>query len=222
MEKDFKTQEFKELLNIIESLIGPNGCPWDQVQTMKSTRPCIIEESSELVEAIDSQDNSHIQEELGDLFFVVAFLCRLAEKEKRCTIAEVLHGVNEKLIRRHPHVFDNTKLEEQTSAAVIKQWGEIKKKEQAKANRKSALEGIPKGLPALARAQKVQKKLLSAKYPESPKSSTKWDFQDEDSLGNLLLELTATAQEKGLDAEHALRKVLVDLETSFQKFESVE
>lgn len=210
-------QEFEQLVNTLERLLGPNGCPWDQKQTMKSTRPCIIEEASELVDAIDSENNTHMEEELGDLFFVVLFLCKLAEKEKRCDLAGVLKGVNEKLIRRHPHVFGEIKVD--SVDGVVKQWDEIKKQEKGNAHRKSALDSIPKGLPALARAQKVHKKLHAAKYPDIVVEEISEPFHDEHTLGQLLFNIVAEAQEKGLDAEHALRKVLVEKETGFRAFE---
>lgn len=206
---------FQELYNILTRLLAPDGCPWDKVQTMHSIRANVIEEASELVEAIDSADNLHIKEELGDLFFVLLFLCKLAEKEKRCRLEEVLEGANSKLISRHPHIFgDAAKLDD--SHQVLKQWNELKKKE--KAHRTSVLEGIPKALPALARAQKVYKKLKSEKYKELPKieKSTSENFIDEESLGKMLWTIVIQAQEKGLDAEHSLRKTLMQIETAFR------
>jgi len=212
-------KEFQELLATTEELLGPNGCPWDQVQTMKSTRPCIIEEASELVDAIDSEDNHHIEEELGDLFFVVLFLCKLAEKEQRFTLNAVLKTLNEKLIRRHPHVFGEAKID--TIDELLQQWGEIKQKEKGKTDRKSALDSIPKGLPALARAQKVYSKMNKAHYPLH-KESTPVKFDDEDSLGKALWDIVVQAQKHELDAEHALRKTLVGIESSFRQFENYD
>lgn len=210
-------QPFKELLATTEKLLGPQGCPWDREQTMKSVRSHIIEESSEVVDAIDLDDNAHIREELGDLFFIVVFLCKLAEKEKRCDIETVLEGINEKLIRRHPHVFGEVKID--SSDDVVKQWAKIKQTEKGHAHFKSALDSIPKALPALARAQKVYKKMQNAKFPNLPEPASSTPFCDEDSLGQVLLQLVAQAQKQGLDAEHALRKVLLTLETTFRTFE---
>jgi len=209
-------KEYEELNTIVDRLLGPGGCPWDREQTMKSIRSNIIEESAELVEAIDTEDNAHIREELGDIFFLAIFFCKLAEKEGRCTTKEVLQEINEKLIRRHPHVFGEAKIAD--SDAALKQWGEIKQTEKSKAHRKSALDSIPKGLPALARAQKVHKKLHDANYPDIPKIKEE-QIKDEESLGKALFRLVAQAQEKGLDAEHALRKILVSLESQFRKHE---
>lgn len=211
-------KEFDLLMETTDFLLGPQGCSWDREQTMASTRPCITEEASELVDAIDSENNLHIKEELGDLFFVVVFLCRLAEKENRCTLGEVLEAVRSKLIRRHPHVFGDAKIE--TTDALLKQWAEIKKQEKANHPRhKSALDSIPKGLPALARAQKVHKKLHDEKFPDIPKHQIREGIDNEENLGKLLYEIVAQAQENGLDAEHALRKTLVQLESAFRNFE---
>lgn len=209
-------EPFQELLGIIDRLLGPNGCPWDREQTMNSIRSNVIEESSELIDAIDLDDNNHIREELGDLLFVVAFMCKLAEKEKRCNIQEVLQEINAKLIRRHPHVFGDSTV--QDSAAVIKQWESIKKQEkQNKAHRKSVLDSIPKGLPALARAQKVLNKLKAAEFPLPAAQAA--PVVDEDTLAQALLSIVMHAQQQGLDAEHALRKSLASLETTFRQFE---
>lgn len=209
-------KEFTLLLETTDRLLGPGGCPWDREQTMKSTRSCIIEEASELVDAIDSEDNDHIREELGDLLFVVLFLCRLAEKEKCCDLTSVLQDVNEKLIRRHPHVFGEVKIGD--SDAVLKQWDKIKQKEKGKEHRKSALDSLAKGLPALARAQKVSKKMGSVNFPHH--ISTEASFTDEESLGKLLFDIVTKAQSQGLDAEHALRKTLVGLEGAFRAHEN--
>lgn len=98
-------REFDELIEIIDRLLGPDGCPWDKEQTLQSLRSSVLEEVCEVIEAIDLNDNAHIKEELGDLFFNTIFLCKIAEKEKRFTVTEILKELNEKLIRRHPHVF---------------------------------------------------------------------------------------------------------------------
>lgn len=210
-------KEFDDLWKTTEELFGPNGCPWDKVQTLKSSRPYVIEESSEVIDAIDLDDSDHLREELGDFLFVALFLCKLADKEKHCSLQSVLQEINEKIIRRHPHVFGDVSIT--TSEQVVDQWNEIKKKEKGKAHRKSILDSIPKGLPALTRAQKVYSKLKKTGYKELPPDKIDISFEDEDSLGKALLSMVATASAKGLDAEHALRKTLVSLEGSFRDFE---
>lgn len=208
--------EIKRLTEITDQLLGPQGCPWDREQTLKSLRPCIIEEACELIEAIDLNDQHQILEELGDFFFVAFFLCKVAEKEKHCDMKDVLKELNDKLVRRHPHVFGNT--EANTSEAVLKQWSEIKQKEKNKAHRKSALDSIPKELPALARAHKVYKKMREANFPDIPKKKSK-DSINENALGEQLFSLVAQAYDNGLDAEHALRQALAYSEQSFRTYE---
>lgn len=209
-------KEFEDLMKIIDRLLGPGGCPWDREQTLQSLRSTVLEEVCEVIEAIDLNDNEHIKEELGDLFFNVVFLCKIAEKEQRFTIAEVLKELNEKLIRRHPHVFSEGK-KINTVDELYEQWDQIKKEEKGKDNRKSVLDGISKHLPALARAQKVMKRIKKRGYQFSKIENS--DITDEKELGEHLLFLTSLAQEKGLDAEHALRKALAHLEKKFKQFE---
>lgn len=210
-------QEFQRMLEIIDQLLGPNGCPWDREQTMKSVRPDLIEESCELVDAIDSEENHHIQEELGDALFVVAFMCKLAEKEKRTHIKDVLKEINEKLVRRHPHVFGDTVVE--NSAGVIHQWNKIKSTEKGKEHRKNVFDSIPSGLPALAKAKKVCKKLKDSAFKGLPLRNNLPSCTTEDELGNVLFSIVAEAQLKGLDAEHALRQTLVNIEKDYRLFE---
>lgn len=210
-------KEFQKLLEIIDTLLGPKGCPWDQKQTMKSIRSDLIEESCELVDAIDSEDNHHIQEELGDALFVVVFLAKLAEKEKRSHIDAVLKELNEKLVRRHPHVFADAKISGMDE--FLKQWETIKSTEKGKTHRKSALDSIPKGLPALSRAKKVYKKVSEKKFNELPQIPNLPAFSTETELGKILFNLVAKAHSQDLDAEHALRQILVQVESSFRTFE---
>jgi len=127
----------------------------------------------------------------------------------------VIHHLNEKLIRRHPHVFENTS--EMTSDEVIEQWNKIKQEEKKQPG--SVLDSIPKGLPALARAQKSVKRMKGAGFDAIPKTD-RLDFSTEDELGILLLSVAAEAKEKGLDAEVALRRVLTHTEHKFRAFEN--
>lgn len=213
-----EVEELKRLIEIIDLLLAPKGCPWDREQTLATLRSTLIEEACEVVEAIDLNDSKHIEEELGDLYFNVLFLCRVAEKEKHTNMAKVLHGISEKLVRRHPHVFGDVKIED--SDAVIKQWNEIKQKEKGKEHRKSVLDGIPKNLPALARAQKVLKKMHKMNFYKAKQQLPY--FQDESSLGDLLMDIVSNASEKGIDAEHALRKALSHSEKAFRTVEKAK
>ena len=207
---------FEECVGVIDRLLGPGGCPWDQEQTMASMRESLLEEACEFIEAVDLGDTTHMSDELGDLFFLCIFFGRLAEKEGRFTVNEALEGLKDKLIRRHPHVFGEVELED--TEAIVEQWERLKTHEKNHSHRKSALDGIPKGLPALARAQKVLKRLKKQganSIPTTPSQS----FASEQDLGEALLALVASAQESGLDAEAALRHTLSHLERKFREQE---
>ncbi len=202
---------FKELLSTIDCLLGPSGCPWDKEQTLQSMRHSLLEETYEAIEAIDLNENQLIEEELGDLLFNLFFLCRLAEKEGRFTLDNALQTINAKLIRRHPHVFDEKDLK--TSDEVLKQWDEIKQKE--KNDRPSALDGIPKDLPALMKAGKIGKKLAKCQF-----QSSKRDFNPEEQAGETLFKLVKELSSHGIKAEQALSKRLTQIEKEFRQTES--
>lgn len=204
---------FQELVDIIDALLGPNGCPWDLKQTLQSMRGCLLEETCEVIDAIDANDNVHIEEELGDLLFNVLFLCKLAEKEQRSTFERPFEGISAKLIHRHPHIFGNVG-NIKTAEDVLNQWESIKKSESGKTHRKSIFDGIPKSLPSLARAQKMMKKLKKqgAKIPENDIPNL--EINDEAELGDVLLKIVTQGLHKGLDAEAALRSALAQLEQS--------
>ena len=186
--------ELNKLVGIIDTLLGPEGCPWDKKQTLRGMRQQVIEEAYELVEAIDLDNNAHIVEEIGDLFLDLVLTARIAEKEGKGSMQHILEQINEKLIRRHPHVFGDADVKD--ADAVLKQWNEIKAKE--KPSRKKILDGVPKDLPALARAQKVIDKLDISDDDQI--------FHDEQELGEALLKIVAAAKRSNLDAESALRK----------------
>lgn len=211
-------KEFDELVRVTDDLLGPEGCPWDREQTMKSIRGDVLEEVSELIESIDLEDNQHICEELGDVFFNVVFLSRLAEKEKRTTIQEALKHITAKLIRRHPHVYGEAKI--RSIDELYASWDKIKLTEKGKESRLSVIDGIPKGLPALARAFKVIKKVSKTPFP-LPKFREDYGFNTEKELGALLLSLTQIAVKKGINPELALKESLNQLEQDFLAFEKI-
>src|ERR1700738_752455 len=148
------------LRNIVAQLRWPDGGPWDREQTRESLKPHLICECYELVDAIDGGDDKEMKEELGDLLLQVVLHSQMASEEKRFDLDEVATVIADKLVHRHPHVFGDTRLPD--SAAVLKQWENIKRAE--KQERRSALDGVPKALPALARAQKVQTKAARARF----------------------------------------------------------
>ena len=153
-------ERFRKFCEVIAQLRGPNGCPWDRVQTLATIKPYTLEETYELLEAIDSDDNAAICEELGDVLLQVVLDAQIAADEQRFTIIEVLEQITAKMIERHPHVFGDAVAE---SPDDVRQYWE-KAKSAEKKHRKSALEGIPVDLPALARASRITKKAAAVGY----------------------------------------------------------
>ena len=142
------------LLELMARLRAPGGCAWDREQTPATLKPQMLEEVYEVIEAIDSGSPVDLKEELGDLLLHVVFQAQIAREAGQFEFADVAHGIAEKLVRRHPHVFGNTKVED--ADAVVAQWDQLKKAE--KPERESALDGVPRTLPALMRAEALQKK----------------------------------------------------------------
>jgi XTP/dITP diphosphohydrolase len=197
-----------DLVAVMDRLRSPGGCPWDAAQTHQSLVPYVIEESHELVEAIESGDRSHVQEELGDLLLQVVFHAQIAQEDSESPfgIDEVAGGIVEKLVRRHPHVFDDdaaatpAQLEE-----LADSWEEIKAAE--KPHRTLPLDGIPANLPALARADKAAGRLLTADRFDLAEAAAAHD-----DLGSRLFALVLEAHDQGQDPEAALRAVVRALE----------
>lgn len=209
-------KEFDQLIDIIGELLGPNGCPWDRKQSMQTLRSTVLEECCELIEAVDLGDDAHIREELGDLLWNVVFFGALAERDGQFTIRELLQGHCDKLIRRHPHVFGDSKAA--TPEEAIGHWEAVKAEEQ-KDKRKSPFDGIPHGLPALARAYKLVKRLRKQGEGAALKELARSDRELE--VGAQLLELAAAAQEEGIDPESALRRTLAEIERSYREKEAI-
>ncbi len=151
---------FVKLCEVIAKLRSPEGCPWDRVQTLKSIKPFTLEETYELLEAIDTDDNENIKEELGDVLLQVMLDSQIAADEQRFDVIDVIEGITEKMIHRHPHVFGEAHAE--TADDVRSHWEKQKAKE--KTSRSSALDGIPVDLPALAKAARIQKKAARVGY----------------------------------------------------------
>lgn len=154
---------FESLKQVISALRGPGGCPWDKEQTHQSLTPYAIEEVFEMVEAIESGDDQHICEELGDVLFQVILHAVMAEERNAFNISNVIEGINSKIVRRHPHVFSNTQVT--GNDEVLKNWDEIKRQEKINANKKSAKTiDVPEGMPALQRAHKIGEKTKKLKF----------------------------------------------------------
>ena len=149
-----------QLLSIMKTLRSPEGCPWDREQTHSSIRNDALEEVYEVVDAIDTADNTALCEELGDMLLQVVFHSEIAEEEGAFTFDEVVDGICKKLISRHPHVFGDGQAE--NSAEVLDLWDSIKKQEKNQTSVTDTLESVPKAFPALMRAAKVQKRAKKA------------------------------------------------------------
>ncbi len=201
-----------ELKATMARLRGPGGCPWDQEQTHASLVRCLIDEASELIDTIDRGDYPHMREELGDVLIQVVFHACLAEEKGQFNFEDVAHDINEKLIRRHPHVFGAGKLE--TSEQVIAKWEEIKAKEKKNGPERTAdqvFKDLPPRLPALMFAEAVWKQIEKENLPvdgivDGAQVKAVAQCLDEARLGRMLFELTAAARAKGLDPEDALRR----------------
>jgi tetrapyrrole methylase family protein/MazG family protein len=172
-----------KLVSIMAKLRSDQGCPWDREQNHQSLKPCVIEETYEVVEAIDSGRPDKLCEELGDLLLQIVFHARLAEEAGYFTIEDVIDGISEKLIRRHPHVFGDVKVT--GVSGVIENWDRIKKSE-APGERKSVLDGVPKDLPALMKAEKLQSKAAKVGFdwgnPDGPLSKVREEFEEFEEL----------------------------------------
>jgi XTP/dITP diphosphohydrolase len=194
--------ELDALIAVMARLRGEDGCAWDREQTHQSLLKYLIEESHEFIDAVESGDRSHMIEELGDVFYQVLFHADLgaADPDHPFTIDDVARVAREKMVGRHPHVFGDVTAD--TADDVVANWEKWKAAE--KPQRESKFEGLPKGLPALALADKVIGKLDDAPTP----SNLINESTTEDDLGDLLVAIVSAARANGIDAETALRKAV--------------
>ena len=196
-----KTAAINELLQVMATLRSPQGCPWDREQDHQTLRRHAIEEVYELIDAIEAGDDLEMAEELGDLLLQVVFHCQLASERGVFDFEKVTRVLVEKLIRRHPHVFGETKVKNVDE--VWANWEQIKRAEKqgTRHERPSALDGIPRHLPALARAEKLVKKARKARLlPASPVARR----LTKPALAKELFALAAQAQARGWSAEELL------------------
>jgi tetrapyrrole methylase family protein/MazG family protein len=194
---------FDDLLKIMELLRAPGGCPWDREQTHKSIRKNFIEEAYEVAEAIDEESQEHLCEELGDVLLQVVFHTEMEKEKGSFTIDDVIGGICQKLVRRHPHIFGEVSAD--TPDKVLANWDEIKAKEKKQSGLADELDGISKTLPSLVRAQKMIKKASkhSVNLSESTvefKGFTRKEYADKLAL------LAASANENGIDLEEVLEE----------------
>jgi len=225
---------FARLVEIMARLRGPGGCPWDREQTHESLKPFLVEETYEVLEAIDEGEPGKVREELGDLLFQVVFHARLAEEEGRYDMDGVLDGIEKKMIRRHPHVFGDKELA--SSAEVLADWETMKKLEDGYRTRKSILDGVPRELPALIRAHRLQERAARVGFDWEKVEDVKAkldeevaEFKDtlekgdrslmEDELGDIFFALVNIARFLGVNPEDALRKTISKFISRFQYIE---
>jgi tetrapyrrole methylase family protein / MazG family protein len=231
----------------MEKLRSKEGCPWDKEQTHESLKSCLIEEVYEIVDAVDSRDTEQLKEELADLFFLIIFYCQIADDSKIFNINNILEVCLDKMTRRHPHVFGDKTIDDASEA--LSQWHEIKRKEvNAKLNvsqenllgkingNKSIVDNIPKHLPALQKAQKVQKKVARVGFDwevikdvivkveeelEEVKDAInkKENEQIAEEIGDLLFATVNLSRFLKLDSEDLLRKSISKFITRFKEVE---
>jgi len=220
---------FSEFVDTIAALRAPDGCPWDIEQTHKSISRNMLEEAYEVVDAIEADDTAHLREELGDVLLQVVLQCQIAQDAGEFTIDDVCHEVNEKIIRRHPHVFGDEKAG--SASEVLDTWDRIKQTEREQSGSPGFLESVPTGTPALLQAQKISRKVIGIGF-EWETIDDIWDqvFSEIDELrqayaeaakdergkvsnnrevelevGDVLFTFANVALRMGIDAETALR-----------------
>ena len=229
------TDRFGELVQIMARLRGENGCPWDREQTHASIKPYLLEETYEVLESIDENDPAKLEEELGDLALQVVFHAQMADEAGLFTIADVLRGINEKLRRRHPHIFGDVKAD--TAQEVLFNWEQIKKLEREKAQgRASLLDGVPRELPALLRAHRLQEKASRVGFDWNEARQVFQKVEEElaelqaaieseqpdrmeAELGDLLFSLVNLGRFIAVNPEDALRKTIARFIARFQYIE---
>jgi MazG family protein len=220
---DSPGDKFQRLVEIMARLRGPDGCPWDREQTFASIKPYLLEEAYEAIEAIDAGDWDELAEELGDLLLEVVFLAQMAAESGYFSVSDSLDAINEKLVRRHPHVFADG--DARTAGEVTRRWDEIKAEEKRRKGlaEKGLLDGVPRSLPAAVEAQKLTAKASTVGFdweePAQVLAKLEEELEElarareggskeqlEDEIGDLLFVLVNLARLLEVDAEQALRR----------------
>ncbi|MCD6577899.1 nucleoside triphosphate pyrophosphohydrolase [bacterium] len=233
MKKDKICKETIALINIIEKLLGPNGCPWDKKQNTKTMIKHLIEEMYEFIDGIENEDPNEMQEEMGDLFFLMFFLGKLIEKEYGSEFHTSIRYIKEKLIRRHPHVFGDVKVNGEDD--VLKNWEKIKGSEK---EGKLILSGVPKHLPALLKAYRIQEKVSRVgfdwtvkegiiekldeeltEFKDAIKKDDKPNINEE--FGDLLFTIVNIGRHMNIDAENVLQNTNEKFLKRFNKLEKL-
>ncbi len=231
-------EAFQRLVDIMARLRGPGGCPWDREQTIHSLRGFVLEETYEVLDAIDNDDHETLREEIGDLLFEGVFLAQIESDEGSFTVADSLRDVSDKLIRRHPHVFATTEGVD-TPGKVVEQWEQIKAREQVDAGKKRALlSGIPKSMPALLRAHEIGTRAAAVGFDWARATDVVDKIEEEvaelrdavaheegaqrieEEMGDLLFAIANLARKLGIEPESALRRANDKFSERFAALES--
>ncbi len=227
---------FKRLYDIVTTLRGPEGCPWDREQTPNSIRGNLIEEAYECVEAVNEGAIPHIREEIGDVFLLATMFAVMYEEQGAFAVADSLDSISDKLVRRHPHVFADSKAD--TPDAVIHQWNEIKEKVEGRRKKDSALDGVSRGMPPLERSYKLQKAAAKVGF-DWPDHNGPWEKlreeiseaqeactaanpsqeRVEDEIGDILFSVVNVARAHHVNPALALHRALEKFSTRFRHVE---
>jgi tetrapyrrole methylase family protein / MazG family protein len=228
-------EAIEKLVAIMVRLRGPDGCPWDREQTLRTLRPYLLEETYEVLEAIDAGDPREHCQELGDLLLQIVFQAQLAAEAGQFEFADVAEAISDKLVSRHPHVFGDAAV--QDAEGVMRQWVALKRKEkEATGGGRSVLEGVPREMPALARAERLTEKASRIGFdwpePEGARRKIEEELGEldraiasgdrpamEDEVGDLLFSVANLARKISVPPEEALRRTLARFIDRFQFLE---
>jgi MazG family protein len=230
-------REFQRLVDVMRRLRAPDGCPWDREQTIQTLRPFVLEETYEVLDAIDRGDHDALCGEIGDFLFEGVFLAQIESDDGRFTVADSLRKITAKLVRRHPHVFGSTE-GINTPGKVVEQWEQIKSREQKDAGEKrSVLRGMPKALPSLLAAHEIGTRAAAVGFdwarPDDVVAKIEEEVAElrgavtgesparvEEEMGDLLFAIAHLARKLGVEPESALRKANQKFSDRFQKLEN--
>jgi MazG family protein len=217
---------FEQLVGIMRTLRSEHGCAWDRQQTLQTLRPFVLQETYELLDALDREDYAALEHELGDFLFEAVFLAQICEEEGRFSITDSITAIADKLIRRHPHIFDESGKASLTPKQVKQQWEEIKAKERTDAGEsgKTLLSGVPRSMPSLLRAYELSTRAAQVGFDwpttadvidkvdeeirelrDAVKTQGASSREAEEEFGDLLFSLVNVARKLGIEPEAALR-----------------
>ena len=225
-----------ELLKTFKQLRDPkDGCPWDREQDFKSIASCSVEEAYEVADAIEREDYDSLKSELGDLLFQIIFHSKMAEENKLFTLEEVISELNDKLIRRHPHIFDKQQVNTAEESLLV--WEDIKAKERSEKKYSSLMDDVPKNLPGLTRAKKLQKRAARGGFDWKDKQKVFLKLEEEirelkiendnnsiegisEELGDVIFTLVNLCRHYDIEPEDIIRRSNLKFETRFRKMET--